>query len=193
MEVGNFTEVKAEAVTEALLQLAKDTEDLACKERESFSPILKRWHTTAAGIAAVTLHNCYGAVLKQYLNGVSTLTADTVEILQRAAKLEKVLLQMVVEDSAECEDGGKAIVREMVPYEVDTIIVNLLKKWIYERMKKGKECVNRAKESEVNVDKIYVFLELMHLNWSLSSEYTLFCRHGIQSLNRSHMHNQLRS
>ncbi|KAK9931237.1 hypothetical protein M0R45_018523 [Rubus argutus] len=148
MEVGNFTEVKAEAVTEALLQLAKDTEDLACKERESFSPILKRWHTTAAGIAAVTLHNCYGAVLKQYLNGVSTLTADTVEILQRAAKLEKVLLQMVVEDSAECEDGGKAIVREMVPYEVDTIIVNLLKKWIYERMKKGKECVNRAKESE---------------------------------------------
>ncbi|KAM5553279.1 protein unc-13 [Rosa sericea] len=148
MEAGNVTEVKEEAVTEALLQLAKDTEDLACKERESFSPILKRWHTTAAGIAAVTLHNCYGAVLKQYLNGVSTLTADTVEILQRAGKLEKVLLQMVVEDSAECEDGGKAIVREMVPYEVDSIIVNLLKRWIYERMKRGKECVNRAKESE---------------------------------------------
>ncbi|KAI5348150.1 PREDICTED: LOW QUALITY PROTEIN uncharacterized [Prunus dulcis] len=148
MEAGNVTEVAEDAVTEALLKLAKETEDLALKERESFSPILKRWHTTAAGVAAVTLHNCYGAVLKQYLNGVSTLTSETVEILQRAGKLEKVLLQMVVEDSAECEDGGKAIVREMVPYEVDSIIMNLLKRWINERLKAGKECVNRAKESE---------------------------------------------
>lgn len=150
MEAGNVTEVAEDVVTEALLNLAKETEDLALKERESFSPILKRWHITAAGVAAVTLHNCYGAVLKQYLNGVSTLTSETVEILQRAGKLEKVLLQMVVEDSAECEDGGKAIVREMVPYEVDSIIMNLLKRWINERLKAGKECVNRAKESEVS-------------------------------------------
>ncbi len=141
--------MKQEA-SEALLQLAKETEDLALKERESFSPILKRWHPTAAAVAAVTLHNCYGSVLKQYLGAISMLTVETVGVLQRAGKLEKLLVQMVVEDSAECEDGGKAIVREMVPYEVDSVILNLLKKWIDERLEKGRESLQRAKESEVS-------------------------------------------
>ncbi|KAL5542331.1 hypothetical protein UlMin_010041 [Ulmus minor] len=148
IENGNAKEVKEEEASEALLQLAKETEDLALKEREGYSPILKKWHSTAAGVAAVTLHNCYGAVLKQYLGGVSTLTNETVGVLQRAGKLEKILVQMVVEDSADCEDGGKSIVREMVPYEVDYIILKLLKKWIDERLAKGKECLSRAKESE---------------------------------------------
>ncbi|KAH7573192.1 hypothetical protein ACOSP7_006656 [Xanthoceras sorbifolium] len=134
--------------TEALLQLAKETEDLALRERESFSPILKRWHPIAAGVAAVTLHQCYGAVLKQYLAGTSTLTSEIVGVLQRAGKLEKVLVQMVVEDSADCEDGGKGIVREMVPYEVDSIILKLLRQWIEERILRGKDCYHRAKESE---------------------------------------------
>lgn len=124
---------------------------MALKERECFSPILKKWHLTAAAVAAVTLHNCYGDVLKQYLSGISTLTNDTVGVLQRAGKLEKMLVQMVVEDSAECEDGGKSIVREMVPYEVDHVILNLLKKWIDERLAKGKECLTRAKETEVSL------------------------------------------
>lgn len=101
-------------------------------------------------MAAVTLHNCYGAVLKQYLGGVSTLTSETVGVLQRAGKLEKMLVQMVVEDSVDCDDGGKSIVREMVPYEVDYVILNLLKKWIDERLTKGQECLNRAKETEVS-------------------------------------------
>lgn len=132
-----------------MLQLAKETEDLALRERESFSPILKRWHSTAAGVAAVTLHQCYGAVLKQYLAGTGTLRNETVDVLQRAGKLEKVLVQMVVEDSAECEDGGKGIVREMIPYEVESIILKLLRLWIQERINRGKECYLRAKESEV--------------------------------------------
>lgn len=142
--------MKEDEASEALLQLAKETEDLALKERECFSPILKRWHSTAAAVAAVTLHNCYGAVLKQYLSGVSTLTNETVGVLQRSGKLEKMLVQMVVEDSADCEDGGKSIVREMVPYEVDYVILNLLNKWIDERLAKGKECLGRAKETEVS-------------------------------------------
>ncbi|KAH7522041.1 hypothetical protein FEM48_Zijuj07G0095800 [Ziziphus jujuba var. spinosa] len=146
MESGPIKEIKEGS--EVLLQLAKETEDLALKERESFSPILKRWHTTAAGVAAVTLHNCYGSVLRQYLGGISTLTNETVGVLQRAGKLEKLLVQMVVEDSAESDDGGKSIVREMVPYEVDSIIMNLLKRWIDERLKKGTECLCRAKETE---------------------------------------------
>ncbi|KAL9390071.1 hypothetical protein Peur_018676 [Populus x canadensis] len=151
IETGSYKstslEVKDEA-SEALLQLAKEAEDLALREREVFSPILKKWHSIAASIAAVTLHQCYGAVLKQYLAGVSTLNNETVSVLQSAGKLEKVLVQMLVEDSAECEDGGKTIVREMVPYEVDSVILRLMKKWIGERLKRGQECLNRAKDSE---------------------------------------------
>lgn len=133
---------------ESLFQLAKETEDLATKEKETFSPILKKWHPIATGLAAVTLHNCYGTVLKQFLAGVSTLTNETIEILQRAGKLEKVLVSMVVEDSVDYEDGGRAIVREMVPYEVDSIILSLLKTWIEERLKKARELFERAKETE---------------------------------------------
>ncbi|WRX21364.1 hypothetical protein QQP08_013851 [Theobroma cacao] len=146
--VKNATKGEREEASEALLQLAKETEDLAAKERELFSPILKRWHPIAAGVAAVTLHQCYGAVLKQYLAGTSMLNTEIVGVLQRAAKLEKVLVQMVVEDSEECEDGGKGIVREMMPYEVDSIILKLLRQWIEERLKKGKESLCRAKETE---------------------------------------------
>ncbi|XVF66434.1 hypothetical protein PTKIN_Ptkin10aG0035400 [Pterospermum kingtungense] len=134
--------------SEGLLELAKETEELATRERELFSPILKRWHPIAAGVAAVTLHQCYGAVLKQYLAGTSILSSDIVEVLQGAAKLEKLLVQMVVEDSEECEDGGKGIVREMTPYEVDSIILQLLRQWIDERLKQGKEMLCRAKETE---------------------------------------------
>ncbi|KAF6159491.1 hypothetical protein GIB67_032262 [Kingdonia uniflora] len=64
------------------------------------------------------------------------------------------MIQMVAEDSADCEDGGKAVVREMVPYEVDSIIFNLLKTWIYERLKKVKYCVDRAKETETLNPKV---------------------------------------
>ena len=147
-ESGSMKDIKEGS--EVVLQLAKETEDLALKERESFSPILKKWHAIAGGVAAVTLHNCYGSVLRQYLGGVSTLTNETVGVLQRAGKLEKLLVQMVVEDSVECDDGGKSIVREMVPYEVDSIILSLLKRWIDERLKKGAECLCRAKETEVS-------------------------------------------
>ena len=49
----------------------------------------------------------------------------------------------------DCEDGGKTIVKEMLLYEVDSILLNLLKEWIQERLKRGKECLQRAKETEV--------------------------------------------
>ncbi|KAF6177105.1 hypothetical protein GIB67_005093 [Kingdonia uniflora] len=55
---------------------------------------------------------------------------------------------MVAEDFVNCESGGKPVVREIVPYEVDSTIVNLLKTWIDERLKKVKDCVDRAKETE---------------------------------------------
>ncbi|KAL0884453.1 hypothetical protein Bca101_008434 [Brassica carinata] len=80
--------------------------------------------------------------------GRSTITKETVEVLQTAGKLEKVLVQMVAEESEECEDGGKGLVREMVPYEVDSIILRLLKQWTEEKLKTVHECLNRAKEAE---------------------------------------------
>ncbi|KAJ4827662.1 hypothetical protein Tsubulata_048800 [Turnera subulata] len=76
------------------------------------------------------------------------LNSDTVEVLNRAGKLEKVLVQMVVEDSVECEDGGKSIVREMVPYEVESVILKLMGQWIDKKLKRGKESIDRAKECE---------------------------------------------
>ncbi|KAH0913629.1 hypothetical protein HID58_036950 [Brassica napus] len=131
-----------------LLELAKETEELALRERECFSPILKRWYSVAAGVASVSLHQCYGSILMQYLAGRSTITKETVEVLQTAGKLEKVLVQMVVEESEECDDGGKGLVREMVPYEVDSIILRLLKQWTEEKLKAVHECLSRAKEAE---------------------------------------------
>ncbi|TKY53684.1 DUF810 protein [Spatholobus suberectus] len=141
-------EIKGE-FSEFLLHLAQETEDLAMKERENFTPILKKWHPAAGAVAAMMLHSCYGLVLRQYLGEVTSLTRETVEVLQRAEKVEKVLLQMVVEDcGGEGEDNGKTVMREMVPYEVDSIILNLLRKWINESLCNGKECLQRAKETE---------------------------------------------
>lgn len=148
------SEEKEEA-HEVLLQLAQETEDLAMKERQGYSPMLKKWQTTASAVAALTLHSCYAQVLNQYLSEVASLTTETIEVLHRADKLEKVLVQMVVEDSVDCEDGGKTIVREMVPYEVDTIIMNLLRKWMDESLNKCRQLFEKAKEVEVIINQLY--------------------------------------
>ncbi|CAN7061684.1 protein unc-13 homolog [Brassica rapa] len=139
---------EGEEAAATLLHLAKETEELALRERECFSPILKRWHSVAAGVASVSLHQCYGSILMQYLAGRSFISRDTVEVLQTAGKLEKVLVQMVAEDSEEFDDGGKGLVQEMVPYEVDSIILRLLRQWIEENLKRVQECLFRAKETE---------------------------------------------
>ncbi|GMH18876.1 hypothetical protein Nepgr_020717 [Nepenthes gracilis] len=151
IETGNMSIMASDtdqASSETLIELAQATEELAAKERETYSNMLKRWHPVAAGVAALTLHNCYGAVVNQYLAGVCTLSGETINALQRAGKLEKILVQMVVEDSTNCEDGGKAIVREMIPYEVDSIIIRLLRKSIEETLRKPKDYVQRVKETE---------------------------------------------
>ncbi|KAL7081260.1 hypothetical protein ACP275_14G028700 [Erythranthe tilingii] len=145
---GTTKYTEAQEVSEVLIKLARKTEELGIKEKDIFSPVLKKWHPIAAGVAAVTLHTCYGTLLKQYLTGKSSILNETVLVLQRAGKLEKALVQLVVEDSVECEDGGKTIVREMVPYEVESFIARLLKQWIQERLQKGKEYLLRAKQTE---------------------------------------------
>ncbi|KAL4375681.1 hypothetical protein HN51_009649 [Arachis hypogaea] len=136
-------------ISEVMFQLAQEIEDLANKERQSYSPVLKKWHPTAAAVAALTLNNCYGFVLKQYLTEMMTTeTSETIIVLQRAKKLEDILVQMVVEDSVDCEDGGKTVVTEMVPFEVDSTIVNILKRWMDASMQRGNYCFQKAKEHE---------------------------------------------
>ncbi|KAK3417241.1 hypothetical protein EUGRSUZ_H02977 [Eucalyptus grandis] len=134
--------------SERLIRLAKETEDLALKERGTFSPILRKFHPVATAVAAVTLHSCYGLILKQHLTSALVLDSEIRKVLESAGKLEKVLAQMVVEDTIECEDGGKMIVREMIPYEVESTMSRLQKQWIDVRLQKGKDCLQRATESE---------------------------------------------
>ncbi|CAN6486171.1 unnamed protein product [Victoria cruziana] len=133
---------------EILIVLAKETEDLAGKEKENFSPVLKKWHPVCAAVAAASLHNCYGVVLKQYLNNFSELTKDAAMVLQTAGKLEKLLVQMAVEDSVDCEDGGKGIIREMVPYESESTMMSLFKSWINSRLSVVGEYILKAKDTE---------------------------------------------
>ncbi|MBA0710322.1 hypothetical protein Golax_025305, partial [Gossypium laxum] len=106
-----------------------DVGELAVHEKQVFSPILKAWHPLAAGI--------------------TELTPDAVQVLRAADKLEKDLVQIAVEDAVDSDDGGKAIIREMPPYEAETAIANLVKGWIKTRLDRLKEWVDRNLQQEV--------------------------------------------
>ncbi|MFQ6638534.1 hypothetical protein Gotur_014654, partial [Gossypium turneri] len=129
--------------------LAKDVGELAVHETKVFSPILKGWHPLAAGVAVATLHSCYANEIKQFISGIMELTPDAVQVLRAADKLEKDLVQIAVEDAVDSEDGGKAIIREMPPYEAETAIANLVKGWIKTRLDRLKEWVDRNLQQEV--------------------------------------------
>jgi len=141
-----------------MLYLAQETEDLAAKERQNYSPILKKWNAIAAAVAALTLNNCYGHVLKKYLSEIKSITVQLIIVLQKAKRLEDILVQMVVEESADCDDGGKTVVRQMVPFDVDSTVLNLMRKWIDNSLQKGNDCLQRAKETEVSFIFIILFI-----------------------------------
>ncbi|KAK8967016.1 hypothetical protein KSP40_PGU000305 [Platanthera guangdongensis] len=135
--------------SDILIQLATDVEALAVVERENFSPVLRHWCPAALGVALLTLHSCFGVIFKQYLAKMSSLSKKLVLVLQCAGKLEKQLMQMAADDSADYDDGGRSsVLRDMIPYEVDTIGAGLLKTWVDERLAVGRESVSRAKETE---------------------------------------------
>ncbi|KMZ69956.1 hypothetical protein ZOSMA_202G00430 [Zostera marina] len=131
-----------------LLQLARETVDLAAKEKEYFTPILKKHHTVPASIAAVTLQNCYGVALRQFLSGETQLSLETLQVLQTAGKLEKMLIQMAIDGSSDCNDDGKSVIGEMVPFEVESIVKKLLKSWICNRLILVQEVLSKAKDTE---------------------------------------------
>ncbi|CAK9159942.1 unnamed protein product [Ilex paraguariensis] len=122
---------------------------MAFNEKEIYSPILKRWHPMATGVAVATLHACYGNELKQFVSGISELTPDAIQVLIAADKMEKDLVKMAVEDAVDSEDGGKAIIQEMTPYEAESVIGNLVKLWIRTRVDRLKEWVDRNLQQEV--------------------------------------------
>ncbi|KAI4990909.1 hypothetical protein ZWY2020_039280 [Hordeum vulgare] len=128
--------------------LAKDIGDLAIKEKNLYSPILKTWHPLASGVAVATLHSCYGSELKQFIAGLTELTPETVQVLKSADKLEKDLVNIAVEDSVDSDDGGKSLIREMPPYEAENAIANLVKVWIKERVDRLKGWVDRSLKQE---------------------------------------------
>jgi len=139
--------------SEILARLAKDAEQLALSEQDNFSPVLKRWHPFPGAAAVVTLHSCYGAVLKQYLAKATCLTNELVHVLHAAGRLEKALVQMMVEDVADRDDGGKSVVREVVPYDVEALLLRFLRTWIEEKLRIAKECLLRAKDTESWIPK----------------------------------------
>ncbi|XP_057968480.1 protein unc-13 homolog [Malania oleifera] len=132
-----------------LCMLAQDISELALNEKDTFSPMLRRWHPHATGVAVATLHACYGNELKKFVSGVDELTPDALQVFRAADKVEKDLVQIAVEDSVDSEDGGKAIIQEMSPYEAEAVIANLVKSWIRTRADRMKEWVDRNLQQEV--------------------------------------------
>lgn len=133
----------------ALAVLAQDTMVLAISEVDNFSPVLKRWHPYAGGVAAATLHSCYSREFKQYLSNMFGMTVDTVAILKAADELEKRLVGIAVEDAAECDDGGKSLIREMPPYEADQAMGELTRRWVEDNVEKTTEWIDRNVQQEV--------------------------------------------
>ena len=134
-----------------LMQLARDTEQLAMFERRNFSPVLRRWHPAPVAVAAVTLHGCFGVVLRQYLAKVNILTEELVRVLHSASRLEKALAQMTAEDAADCDDGrAKAVVGDMEPFEVESVVMGPLKAWMDDKLGLARDCLLRARDTEVH-------------------------------------------
>eukprot|EP00850_Spirogloea_muscicola_P002022 SM000007S20982 [mRNA] locus=s7:1389264:1394487:+ [translate_table: standard] len=123
---------------------AQDTADLAQKQASNFTPILKQWHANAGGVAAATLHACYRRELKQFLEGLSVLTPEASMVLAAADFLEKELVQIAVEDAMGSDDGGKAVIREMPPFEADTVTNTLMQKWVDHRIVQLSEWIDRS-------------------------------------------------
>ena len=67
-----------------------------------------------------------------------------------AALLEKALAQMTAEDAADCDDGrAKAVVGDMEPFEVESVVMGLLKAWMDDKLGLAKDCLLRARDTEV--------------------------------------------
>uniref|UniRef100_A0A0E0AIF5 MHD1 domain-containing protein n=1 Tax=Oryza glumipatula TaxID=40148 RepID=A0A0E0AIF5_9ORYZ len=128
--------------------LAKAIGDLATKEKTVYSPILKKWHPLATSVAVATLHSCFGNEIKQFIAGLTELTPDAAQVLKAADKLEKDLVNIAVEDSVNIDDDGKLFIREMLPYEAENVMANLVKAWVKERVDRLKGWIDKNLQHE---------------------------------------------
>lgn len=128
--------------------LAQNIFDMAFNEKEIYSPVLKRWHPHATGVAVATLHASYAKELHKFVSNISELNPEAIQVLLAAEKLEKDLVEMAVADSLDSEDGGKATIQEMAPYEAQAVITNLVKSWIQTRLDRLREWVDRNLQQE---------------------------------------------
>lgn len=110
---------------------------------------MKRWHPVATGVAVATLHACFAKELKKFVSGISELNPEAIQVLLAAEKLEKDLVEMAVADSLDSEDGGKATIQEMAPYETQAVMIGFVKSWIRTRIDRLQEWVDRNLEQEV--------------------------------------------
>ncbi|KAL6844279.1 hypothetical protein ACP4OV_025952 [Aristida adscensionis] len=131
---------------ETLAYVAAESKEMARVEKEVYCRVLRQWHPCPAAVAAAALHGCFGALLKRYVSRMATgsLSGDSVRVLHAAAKLDKSLLQMAADDDPPI--GG--VRQQMTPYDVDSIVLGLVKGWMDERLTMGAECVRRARDSE---------------------------------------------
>ncbi|KAL3625444.1 hypothetical protein CASFOL_030898 [Castilleja foliolosa] len=128
--------------------LAQNICDVAFNEKEIYSPVLKFWHPLATGVAVATLHACFAEELKKFVAGVSELNPEAIQVLLAAEKLEKDLVEMAVADSLDSEDGGKATIQEMTPYDAQTVVKGFVKSWIQTRVDGLGDWVNRSVQQE---------------------------------------------
>nr|KJB54805.1 hypothetical protein B456_009G049700 [Gossypium raimondii] len=117
-----------------------DSSRRASKNQPNPLPVLA---ILAKDVGELAVHET--KVFSPILKGWHPLAA----VLRAADKLEKDLVQIAVEDAVDSEDGGKAIIREMPPYEAETAIANLVKGWIKTRLDRLKEWVDRNLQQEV--------------------------------------------
>ncbi|KAL3689585.1 hypothetical protein R1sor_015894 [Riccia sorocarpa] len=131
-----------------LAVLATDIGQLAADERAKYTPVLKNWNVCAGGIAAATLHACFGREVSQFVTGLKQVGPDVLQVLKAAQQLEEVLVQIAVEDAVDAEDGGKSLMREMQPYDCESSIEKLSKEWLLGALVNLVEWVGRNVEHE---------------------------------------------
>ncbi|CAM6104251.1 unnamed protein product [Calypogeia fissa] len=132
----------------AIAVLAEDVGALARDERAKYSPVLQQWHLTAAGVAAAALHSCFGKELQKYTAGITGICQDVVQALQAADQLEMDLVRIAVEDGVNAEDGGKSLIREMLPYEAQTTMNTMSKSWVEEGVGRLVQWADRNVQNE---------------------------------------------
>ncbi|RAL49237.1 hypothetical protein DM860_018035 [Cuscuta australis] len=79
----------------------------------------------------------------------SSLHKAFTQVLIAADKLEKNLVKMAVADAEDSDDGGKALIQEMIPFEAEAVISDLVKSWVRTRVERLREWVDRNLQQEI--------------------------------------------